>query len=224
MIEVKNICKSYFLGHEEVHALKNITFTVESGDFAAIIGPSGSGKSTLMNVLGCLTVPDSGEYHIDDIDVCHATDNKLAEIRNQKIGFVFQSFNLLPRLNAIENVELPLIYRGLKSKQIHQKSMQAMELVDLSDRIHHKPQELSGGQQQRVAIARAIIGEPEIILADEPTGNLDSKSAKDIMNVLSHLNTQGRTIILITHDLAVAKYAKRILRMLDGELHEESIN
>lgn len=224
MIEVRNICKSYFVGSEEVHALKNITFTIKSGDFVAVIGPSGSGKSTLMNILGCLAVPNSGEYHIDDIDIYHATDNKLAEIRNRKIGFVFQNFNLISKLTAVENVELPLIYRGLKEKEIHEKSMHALEIVNLLDRMHHKPIELSGGQQQRVAIARAIVGEPEIILADEPTGNLDSKSGKDIIDIISRLNTQGKTIILITHDLTVASYAKRLMRMVDGELHEESIN
>jgi len=221
MIEVKNICKSYFLGNEEVYALKNVTFIVESGDFIAVMGPSGSGKSTLMHVLGCLTVPDSGEYNIDDVDVYRATDEKLAEIRNKKIGFVFQSFNLLSKLTAIENVELPLIYRGLKRKEIHEKSIQALDLVNLSDRMHFKPKELSGGQQQKVAIARAIVGEPDIILADEPTGNLDSKSGKDIMNILIQLNSQGKTIIVITHDLTVAQYAKRIMKMIDGELHEE---
>lgn len=224
MIEVKNINKSFFVGNEKVQALRDVSFKIYSGDFVAVTGPSGSGKSTLMNILGCLAVPDSGQYLIDDIDIINASENRLAEIRNQKIGFVFQNFNLLPKLTAIENVELPLIYRGIKQKERTERALRAMDMVNLSNRIHHKPKELSGGQQQRTAIARAIVSEPEIILADEPTGNLDSKSGKDIMNIISELNSLGKTIILITHDLTIAQYAKRIMKMIDGNLQEISNN
>ena len=224
VLELKNINKCYHLGSTKVQALKNVSFKINSGDFVAVIGPSGSGKSTLMNILGCLTVPDSGEYTIDDIDIINASDDKLAEIRNCKIGFVFQNFNLLAKLTALENVELPLIYKGVKRKERYLRSVKALNVVNLSDRMQHKPKELSGGQQQRTAIARALVSEPEIILADEPTGNLDSKSGKDIMNLLSELNSQGKTIVLITHDLTVAQYAKRIMRIIDGELQEQLIN
>lgn len=224
MLELKNINKCYHLGSTKVQALKNVSFKINSGDFVAVIGPSGSGKSTLMNILGCLTVPDSGEYTIDDMDIINASDDKLAEIRNCKIGFVFQNFNLLAKLTALENVELPLIYRGVKRKERYLRSVKALNMVNLSDRMQHKPKELSGGQQQRTAIARALVSEPEIILADEPTGNLDSKAGKDIMNLLSELNSQGKTIVLITHDLTVAQYAKRIMRIIDGELQEQLIN
>jgi putative ABC transport system ATP-binding protein len=223
VIELKNINKCYHLGSTKVQALKNVSFKINSGDFVAVIGPSGSGKSTLMNILGCLTVPDSGEYTIDDIDIINASDDKLAEIRNCKIGFVFQNFNLLAKLTALENVELPLIYRGIKRKERYLRSVKALNMVNLSDRMQHKPKELSGGQQQRAAIARALVSEPEIILADEPTGNLDSKAGKDIMNLLSELNSQGKTIVLITHDLTVAQYAKRIMRIIDGELQDQLI-
>jgi putative ABC transport system ATP-binding protein len=224
VLELKNINKCYHLGSTKVQALKNVSFKINSGDFVAVIGPSGSGKSTLMNILGCLTVPDSGEYTIDDIDIINASDDKLAEIRNRKIGFVFQNFNLLAKLTALENVELPLIYRGIKRKERYLRSVKALDMVNLTDRIQHKPKELSGGQQQRTAIARALVSEPEIILADEPTGNLDSKAGKDIMNLLSELNQQGKTIVLITHDLAVAQYAKRIMKIIDGELQEQLTN
>lgn len=221
MIEVRNINKSYELGNEKVHVLKNINFKVERGEFIAIIGASGSGKSTLMNILGCLDTPNNGEYFIDNANVLKMSDNKLAEIRNKKIGFVFQSFNLLARLSAIGNVELPLVYRGISKKERRERAERAMEMVGLKERANHRPNELSGGQQQRTAIARAIAGEPEIILADEPTGNLDSKSGKEVMDILVNLNKQGKTILLITHDMSVAEYAQRIMRMRDGELSEE---
>lgn len=221
MIEVRNVSKSYKLGSEKVHVLKNVSFKVEQGEFIAIIGASGSGKSTLMNILGCLDTPTSGEYYIDNINVLEMGDNQLANIRNRKIGFIFQSFNLLARLSAIKNVELPLIYRGINKKERFERAKQAMEMVGLQERINHRPNELSGGQQQRTAIARAIAGEPEILLADEPTGNLDSKSGKEIMEILVELNNHRKTILLITHDISVAAYAKRILRMIDGELKEE---
>lgn len=218
MIDLKNINKNYKIGSETLHALVNVCFKVENGDFIAIIGPSGSGKSTLMNILGCMDVPDSGEYYLDNINVSSLNDNKLAEIRNSKIGFIFQNFNLLPKLTALENVELPLIYRGLNKKERYEKTINAIEMVGLSDRINHRPSEMSGGQQQRTAIARAIAGEPQIILADEPTGNLDSKSGKEIMDILKKLNDSGKTVILITHDLSIAQYAKRTMRIHDGQL------
>lgn len=218
MLILTNISKCYKIGTEKVYALKDINFKVENGEFIAVIGPSGSGKSTLMNILGCLDVPDSGEYFIDNENVSKLSDNKLAEIRNKKIGFVFQSFNLLPRLSAIQNIELPLIYRGLNRSERTKRVMKAVDLVGLSDRTKHRPNEMSGGQQQRTAIARAIAGEPDIILADEPTGNLDSKSGKDIMDILLNLNRLGKTIILITHDLSMAQYASRSLNIRDGEL------
>jgi putative ABC transport system ATP-binding protein len=219
VIALKNINKSYEIGHERFYALKDINLKVYSGEFLAIIGPSGSGKSTLMNIIGCLDTPDSGEYYIDDENVARFNDSKLAETRNRKIGFVFQRFNLLPRLTAFENVELPLVYRGLNKNQRYEKTMKSIEMVGILDRMKHKPSEMSGGQQQRTAIARAIAGEPEIILADEPTGNLDSKSGKDIMNILTRLYKQGKTIILITHDKQMAKYAQRIIRISDGVIN-----
>lgn len=223
MILVKNVNKDYMEGSEKVHALKEVNFEIGAGEFVAIIGPSGSGKSTLMNILGCLDVPDSGEYYIDNTNVAGLNDNSLADIRNKKIGFVFQNFNLLPRLTAFENVELPLIYSGFNKKERYKKTMKAMEMVGLMDRIKHKPNEMSGGQQQKVAIARAIVGEPEVILADEPTGNLDSKSGEEIMDILSGLNRKGKTVVLITHNLSAVKYAERILKIRDGELHEEKL-
>jgi putative ABC transport system ATP-binding protein len=221
MIVVKDISKDYTLGEETVHALKHVSFQVNSGDFIAIMGPSGSGKSTLMNILGCLTIPDCGEYYIDDINIIDSRDDKLADIRSSKVGFIFQNFNLIPKLNAYENVELPLIYRGFRKKDRHSKVINALKMVGLDDRMYHKPNEMSGGQQQRTAIARAFVGEPEIILADEPTGNLDSKAGKEIMEILLELNNRGKTIILITHDINVAENAKRIMRIVDGELTED---
>lgn len=221
MILVKDINKKYRVGNEEIYVLKNISFKIDAGEFIAIVGASGSGKSTLMNILGCLDVPDSGKYYLDKINVLKTSEDKLAEIRNSKIGFVFQDFNLMARYTAIENVKLPLLYRGLNKTEIHEKAMRAIELVGLRDRVNHKPKEMSGGQQQRTAIARAIAGEPEIILADEPTGNLDSKTGTEIMDILTKLNNLGKTVVLITHDFSVARYAHRILRMRDGILHEE---
>lgn len=221
MIEVVNVNKNYMVGGEEVKALKNVSFKIMEGEFVAIIGPSGSGKSTLMNILGCLDIPDSGEYYIEQKNIAKLNDNNLAELRNRKIGFVFQNFNLMPRLSALENVELPLIYKGITKKVRKEKVNKALEIVGLSDRQHHKPSELSGGQQQRIAIARAIICDPEIILADEPTGNLDSKAGKEILNILAELNSRGKTVIIITHDTEIAKHAKRILKIYDGELIEQ---
>lgn len=218
MISLKNIKKSFILGDEKVNALDNISLEIQKGDFIAIIGPSGSGKSTLMNILGLLDVPDSGEYLFDGKEVNKLSDNELAEIRNKKIGFVFQNFNLLPKMNAIENIQVPLFYRGMSDKESKQKAYEVLEKVGLKGREHHLPSQLSGGQQQRVAIARAIAGEPEIILADEPTGALDSKTSEEVMEQLKTLNENGQTIILITHDINVAKKAKKIIKILDGHL------
>ena len=220
MIELKNVSKTYRMGAIKVPALKNASLRIEDGDFIAIMGPSGSGKSTLLNILGCLDVPTSGQYLFDGINVGEFSDSQLARIRNEKIGFVFQTFNLLPRLNALSNVELPLIYAGNHNKR-KVIATDALRAVDLDDRAHHRPRELSGGQQQRVAIARALANEPSIILADEPTGNLDSKSGKEIMSILTELHQKGITIILVTHDDSVASYARRTIRLKDGEIVED---
>ena len=221
MIELKEINKSFSVGDETIKALDNINLKIEKGDFVSIIGPSGSGKSTLMNILGLLDIPDSGEYLLDGIAIKQTKDNKLAEIRNRKIGFIFQNFNLLSKMNAIENVQLPLMYRGLSDKESRKIAYEYLEKVGLTGRENHLPTQLSGGQQQRVAIARAIAGNPEIILADEPTGALDSKTSEEIMEQLKKLNNNGQTIILITHDIGVAKKAKRIIKILDGKLYKE---
>ncbi|MCM2981719.1 ABC transporter ATP-binding protein [Niallia circulans] len=220
MVEIKNVKKEYTLGGETVTALDNVSFTVNKGDFIAIIGPSGSGKSTLMNMIGCLDTPDSGEYYLDGQNVFSLKSKQLAEVRNHKIGFIFQSFNLLTKQSAFENVELPLVYRGIGSKERKEIAMQALKKVGLLERAGHKPTELSGGQQQRVAIARALAGNPPILLADEPTGALDSKTGVEVMNLMKDLNRQGHTIILITHDLQIAKQAKRVIRIQDGRLAE----
>ena len=220
MIELKNVCKSFKLGDQVVKALDNINFSVKKGEFVAIIGPSGSGKSTMMNILGLLDVADSGEYLLDDLSIKEASDSTLADIRNKKIGFIFQSFNLLPKMNALENVQVPLMYRGIGKKESQKKAYEYLEKVGLKGRERHMPSQLSGGQQQRVAIARALIGDPEIILADEPTGALDSKTGHEVMELLQELNREGQTIILITHDINVANKAKRILKMMDGKLEE----
>jgi macrolide transport system ATP-binding/permease protein len=220
MIELKDISKTYRMGDIKVPALKDASLKIEDGDFIAIMGPSGSGKSTLLNVLGCLDVPTSGEYLFDGINISEFSESQLARIRNEKIGFVFQTFNLLPRLNALSNVELPLIYAGDHSKR-KEMANSALKAVNLEDRAHHRPRELSGGQQQRVAIARALANEPSIILADEPTGNLDSKSGKEIMSILTELHQKGITIILVTHDDSVASYARRTIRLKDGAIVED---
>ena len=221
MINIKKASKSFTLGDEIIKAINNITFNVEKGEFVAIVGPSGSGKSTLMNVLGLLDVPDSGEYYLDGINISEASDDELANIRNQKIGFIFQNFNLLGKMTALENVELPLIYNGKTEENARKIAKRLLEKVNLKERMNHLPNQLSGGQQQRVAIARALACNPEIILADEPTGALDSKTGIDIMNLLKDLNDNGQTIILITHDLNIAKKAKRVVKISDGKLYEE---
>jgi len=216
-----NICKVYKMGDVEVNALKDINISIFKKEFVSIIGPSGSGKSTLMNIIGCLDVPTSGEYYLDGSEIGSLDEDMQAEIRNFTIGFIFQGFNLLPKLTAIENVELPLVYQGKDKKDRSERAIKALERVGLGDRVHHRPSQLSGGQQQRVAIARALAGDPTLILADEPTGNLDSKSGKEVMKMLHELHDQGQTIVLITHDNNVALEAKRIIRVHDGQITED---
>lgn len=221
MIKIENLKKSYFLGDEEIKAINNVTLNVLKGEYLAIVGPSGSGKSTLMNIIGLLDVADSGKYILDGLDISSANEDKLAKIRNEKIGFIFQSFNLLSKLDALENVMVPLIYKGYTEERARKIAYELLESVGLKGREGHRPNQLSGGQQQRVAIARALACNPEIILADEPTGALDSKTGVDIMNELERLNEKGQTIILITHDINIANRAKRIVRISDGKLYEE---
>jgi putative ABC transport system ATP-binding protein len=222
MIKLENITKTFKMGEETIKALDNINFEVKQGEFVSIIGPSGSGKSTLMNILGLLDVPDSGKYILEDIEVNNASENKLANLRNNKIGFIFQNFNLLTKLKAFENIQVPLIYKGYTNEESKKIAYTLLEKVGLKGREEHLPTQLSGGQQQRVAIARALSCNPDIILADEPTGALDSKTSVDIMNQLEELNKQGQTIILITHDEKVAKRAKRIVKISDGKLYKEA--
>lgn len=223
LIEVQDMYKIYNPGENEVHALDGVSLTVHKGEFVAIIGHSGSGKSTLMNMLGCLDVPTEGTYVLNGRDVSKLSDNDLSDVRNNEIGFIFQGFNLIPNLTALENVELPLIYRKVERTKRKELAMAALEKVGLGDRVKHKPAEMSGGQQQRVAIARAIAAEPPLILADEPTGNLDSKSTQDIMNILDNLNEQGNTIVLITHDDGIAENAKRVVRIMDGKIESDTV-
>ena len=222
MIELEEVTKVYRMGHVQVHALRGVSFRVAEGEFVAIMGASGSGKSTLMNIIGCLDLPTSGRYRLDGVDVRRLNDNQLAAIRNRKIGFVFQSFNLIPRSSALHNVEMPLIYAGLTAGR-RQRAMAALEAVGLAERAKHQPSELSGGQQQRVAIARALVTEPAILLADEPSGNLDSESSIEILRLLVDLNDLGRTIVLITHENDIAAFAKRVLRLKDGLVVEDRL-
>ena len=222
LLELKNIYKNYIQGTMEVPVLKDINLCVEEGEYVAIMGPSGSGKSTLMNMLGCLDVPTSGEYWLHGQDVSALTDDELSDIRNREIGFIFQGFNLIPNLTAVENVELPLIYRGVSRSVRQELSREALKKVGLEHRMDHKPSEMSGGQQQRVAIARAIAQAPPVILADEPTGNLDSNSTKEIMDILKGLHKEGRTVILITHDNEIAAQAKRVIKIKDGKVESDS--
>ena len=222
MIFVKNLKKTYLLGGEEVHALDDVSLSIKEHEFVAIIGQSGSGKSTFMNMLGCLDRPDSGEITLDGTDILKCKEKELSVIRNKKIGFIFQQFHLLPKLSALENVELPLIYQGMPTKKRREKVVKALKSVGLEKRMNHKPNQLSGGQQQRVAIARALVGEPSLILADEPTGNLDSRSGKEIMMLLHNLHEEGNTIVLITHDNNVAMEAPRQVQISDGKIIKDS--
>ena len=223
MIDIKDLCKVYLVGDERVRALDHATLHIYPKEFVSIIGPSGSGKSTLMNIIGCLDVADAGTYLLDGLPIEEYTENQLAKIRNQKIGFVFQSFNLIPKLTAEENVELPLIYQKVPRAERQQRVKEALERVGLNHRAKHMPTELSGGQQQRVAIARALVTNPSLILADEPTGNLDSKTSQEIMDIFHELHAQGNTIVLITHDNDVAKQASRAIHILDGQITEVAL-
>ena len=218
IITVDNINKTYKNGSLELQVLKNISFKVDKGEFLAIMGSSGSGKSTMMNILGCLDNQYEGRYILDGIDISKSTENELSEIRNKKIGFIFQSFNLLPRLTALENVELPLIYSSVPKEERHKRANELLEMVGLKERTHHRPNELSGGQRQRVAIARALVNNPSIILADEPTGNLDSKSEGEIIEILQKLNKMGKTIVIVTHEPSIGKIAERKIVFKDGEI------
>ena len=224
LVEVKDICKVYNPGENEVRALDHVSLSIEKGEFVAIIGQSGSGKSTLMNMLGCLDVPTSGKYYLNGRDVSTLTDDEQSDIRNREIGFIFQGFNLISNLTAQENVELPLIYRGVPRKEGNRLAVESLKMVGLSHRMDHKPNEMSGGQQQRVAIARAIAARPPVILADEPTGNLDSASSREILQILKELYKGGRTVILITHDNGIAAQAKRVIRILDGRIESDTMN
>jgi putative ABC transport system ATP-binding protein len=221
LIEMKGITKVYRMGEEDVQALRGVALTIEKGEYVAIMGPSGSGKSTLMNLIGCLDTPTAGSYLLNGSEVARMTDDDLAAIRNREIGFVFQTFNLLPRTTAIAQVELPLVYSGVPKRERHRRAIAALEAVGLSDRMTHQPSELSGGQRQRVAVARALINRPSLILADEPTGNLDSKTGADIMALFDTLNRRGNTIVLVTHEEDVAEHARRIVRILDGRVVDD---
>jgi len=222
MIHLEGIRKSYFMGKQVLEVLKNISLDIYKNEYVALMGPSGSGKSTLMNILGCLDTPTAGKYILNGQDVSKMEDNALAEIRNKEIGFVFQQFNLLPRLTALENVALPLIYAGMSKRQRNEKANHVLDLVNLSDRSAHKPNELSGGQSQRVAIARALVNDPAIILADEPTGNLDTKTSYEIMDIFERINAAGNTVVLVTHEEDIAKRARRVIRLRDGEVEADT--
>ncbi|MCD7723704.1 MAG: ABC transporter ATP-binding protein [Clostridiales bacterium] len=224
LIDVRNVYKIYNPGENQVNALDGISLTIDEGEFVAVIGQSGSGKSTLMNMLGLLDMPTSGEYYINGRLVDDLTDDEMSEIRNEQIGFIFQGFNLIASLNAIENVELPLVYRGVSRQERHEIAVKALKSVGLEKRMHHLPAALSGGQQQRVAVARAIAAHPPVILADEPTGNLDTRSTKDVMQILHRLKDDGRTVIVITHDNEIAEQAERVIRIRDGRVVEDYIN
>ena len=224
LIVTRDLWKTYQMGSEEIHALQGVSMEIERGDYVAIMGPSGSGKSTLMNLIGCLDTPSKGSYFLNSKSVGQMNDDELARIRNEEIGFVFQTFNLLPRATALHNVELPLVYAGMPSDERQRRALEALALVELTDRVSHRPNELSGGQRQRVAIARALVNNPSILLADEPTGNLDSKTGLEIMALFSRLHAAGNTIILITHEAAVAENARRVIKLRDGRIETDVQN
>ncbi len=224
LIDIRDITKVYQMGQEQVHALSGVTVGVDRGEYVAVMGPSGSGKSTLMNLIGCLDTPSSGSYVLNGREVAQMTDDELAAIRNQEIGFVFQTFNLLPRTSALQQVELPLVYSGLGRKERRERAIKSLESVGLADRMTHQPNEMSGGQRQRVAVARALINNPSILLADEPTGNLDSQTGNEIMALFEDLNRRGNTIVLVTHEEDVAAHARRIVRLRDGKIREDQPN
>ncbi len=222
IIQLENIHKSYFMGKQELEVLRGITLNIRKNEYVALMGPSGSGKSTLMNILGCLDSATTGKYILNNQDVSYMEDNALADVRNQEIGFVFQQFNLMPRLTALENVALPLVYAGMGKKSRTEKAKQVIEMVGLTDRSHHKPNELSGGQCQRVAIARALVNDPSIILADEPTGNLDSVTSQEIMEIFGDIHRAGNTLILVTHEEEIANHAHRMVRLRDGQIESDN--
>ncbi|RYY94399.1 MAG: ABC transporter ATP-binding protein [Chitinophagaceae bacterium] len=224
IIHLEGIRKNYFLGKQVIEVLKGISLDIHRNEYVALMGPSGSGKSTLMNILGCLDTPTGGTYVLNGKDVSRTTDNDLAEVRNKEIGFVFQQFNLLPRLTALENVALPLVYAGVKKKQRLEKALHVLEMVSLADRAHHKPNEMSGGQNQRVAIARALVNDPAMILADEPTGNLDTKTSHEIMDIFGKIHGAGNTVVLVTHEEDIANHALRIIRLRDGVIESDRRN
>lgn len=224
IIRLTNIARQYTIGTEEIHALKSVSLSIHKNEYVALMGPSGSGKSTLMNILGCLDTPSTGEYILNDISVARMLDNDLAEVRNKEIGFVFQTFNLLPRSTALENVALPLVYSGISKADREKRAKEVLDQVGLTNRMMHKPNELSGGQRQRVAIARALVNKPAIILADEPTGNLDSKTSVEIMGLFEEIHKNGNTIILVTHEEDIARHAHRIVRLKDGLVETDEVN
>ncbi|WP_058830361.1 ABC transporter ATP-binding protein [Paenibacillus polymyxa] len=221
VIEIKELKKRYEVGGQEIQALRSVNLSINEGEFVAIMGPSGSGKSTMMNVIGCLDHPDTGEYYLDGYSILDARENELSEIRNQKLGFVFQKFYLLPRTTALANVELPMMYAGVPAKERRERAIEALRMVGLAERMYNKPNELSGGQQQRVSIARALVNHPIILLADEPTGALDTKTSIEIMELFQGLNEQGKTIVLVTHELEIAEYAKRLISFRDGNIERD---
>jgi putative ABC transport system ATP-binding protein len=224
IIHLETIRKSYIMGKQQLQVLKGISLDINKNEYVALMGPSGSGKSTLMNIIGCLDTATAGTYILNGLDVSKMEDNALADVRNNEIGFVFQQFNLLPRLTALENVALPLIYAGMSKKLRNEKAMHVLQLVSLTDRSHHKPNELSGGQSQRVAIARALVNDPSIILADEPTGNLDSKTSYEIMDIFGKIHSEGNTVVLVTHEEDIANHARRVIRLRDGVIETDKQN
>ncbi|WP_028592824.1 ABC transporter ATP-binding protein [Paenibacillus massiliensis] len=221
VMEIRNLKKIYHVGDQEIHALRDVSMSIQEGEFVAVMGPSGSGKSTMMNVMGCLDSPTSGEFYLDGYSILDAREYELAHIRNEKIGFVFQKFHLLPRSTALANVELPLLYAGVSARERRERAIEALASVGLAERMYNKPNELSGGQQQRVSIARALVANPVILLADEPTGALDSRTSREIMEIFQDLNDHGKTIILVTHDIEVSEYAKRLVHFRDGQIEQD---